>query len=157
MTTSPTPEPPESPGSHERETWSPSRGGRDESFGGWHKVAAVHRYYVLSSHRTFTNLVWGYHMLRSLVTGRLQNFLFMLFSPTVSSTLRSLSAVYREQGRLETAQELDKLTGEKVLNKTQQDRIAELLSATSEASESPSPSPTPSAKMQVRLLCLNWP
>jgi hypothetical protein len=51
---------------------------------------------------------------------------------------------------VETAQELDKLTGEKVLNKSQQDRIAELLSATSEASDSPSPSPTPSAKMQVR-------
>jgi hypothetical protein len=50
---------------------------------------------------------------------------------------------------METAQELDKLTGEKVLNKSQQDRIAELLSATSEASDSPSPSPTPSAKMQV--------
>ena len=49
MTSSPTPEPPDSPGSHEREVWSPSRGGRDESFGGWHKVAAVHRYYVLLS------------------------------------------------------------------------------------------------------------
>ena len=69
----------------------------------------------------------------------------------MSSTLRSLSTVYREQGRLETAQELDKLTGEKVLNKTQQDRIAELLSAASETSNSPSPSPTPSAKMQVKL------
>ena len=74
---------------------------------------------------------------------------FFTCSPTVSSTLRSLSAVYREQGRVETAQELDKLTGEKVLNKSQRDRIAELLSATSEASDSPSPSPTPSAKMQV--------
>ena len=69
--------------------------------------------------------------------------------------MRSLSAVYREQGRLETAQELDKLTGEKVLNKSQQDRIAELLSATSEASDSPSPSPTPSAKMQVRMSSSN--
>ena len=69
----------------------------------------------------------------------------------MSSTLRSLSTVYREQGRLETAQELDKLTGEKVLNKTQQDRIAELLSAASETSDSPSPSPTPSAKMQVHV------
>ena len=51
MTSSPTPEPPDSPGSREREAWSPSRGGRDESFGGWHKVAAVHRYvlYVLLS------------------------------------------------------------------------------------------------------------
>ena len=77
---------------------------------------------------------------------------FMFPSPTVSSTLRSLSAVYREQGRLETAQELDKLTGEKVLNKSQQDRIAELLSATSEASDSPAPSPTPSAKMQVGVI-----
>ena len=67
----------------------------------------------------------------------------------MSSTLRSLSAVYREQGRVETAQELDKLTGEKVLNKSQRDWIAELLLATSEASDSPSPSPTPSAKMQV--------
>jgi hypothetical protein len=48
MTSSPTPEPPDSPGSHEREAWSPSRG-RDESFGGWHKVAAAHRYAELSS------------------------------------------------------------------------------------------------------------
>ena len=48
MTSPPTPEPPDSPSDHEREAWSPSRGGlgRDESFGagGWHKVAAVHRY-----------------------------------------------------------------------------------------------------------------
>ena len=65
------------------------------------------------------------------------NFSLSFNSPTVSSTLRSLSAVYREQGRVETAQELDKLTGEKVLNKSQRDRIAELLSATSEASDSP--------------------
>ena len=78
------------------------------------------------------------------------------FSPTVSSTLRSLSTIYREQGRLETAQELDKLTGEKVLNKSQQDRLAELLAAANEATDStsPSPSPSPAAKMQVRLKAL---
>lgn len=73
-----------------------------------------------------------------------------LFSPTVKSTLQSLSAVYKGQGRLETAKELDKLTEVKVLNKSQQDRIAEILSGTSEASDSPSPSPTPSTKTQVR-------
>ena len=73
-------------------------------------------------------------------------------SPTVSSTLRSLSTVYREQGRLETAQELDKLTTEKTLNKTQQNRIAELLAAseaTDSSSPSPSPSPSQSSKAQV--------
>ena len=69
----------------------------------------------------------------------------------MSSTLRSLSTVYREQGRLETAQELDKLTGEKVLNKSQQDRVAELLAA-SEAAESPSPSASPASKIQVRIV-----
>lgn len=35
-------------------------------------------------------------------------------SPTVSSTLKSLSTVYREQGREETAKELEQLTKEKV-------------------------------------------
>ena len=39
---------------------------------------------------------------------------FLPASPTVSSTLRSLSNVYREQGQLETAEELEKLTKEKV-------------------------------------------
>ena len=68
----------------------------------------------------------------------------------MSSTLRSLSTIYREQGRLETAQELDKFTGEKVLNKSQQDRLAELLAAANEATDSTSPSPSPAAKMQVR-------
>ena len=56
MTSSPTPEPPDSPGSREREAWSPSRGGRDELFGGWHKVAAVHRYVHTSLVPTLT--IW---------------------------------------------------------------------------------------------------
>ena len=35
-------------------------------------------------------------------------------SPTVNSTLRNLSNVYREQGQLDKAEELDKLTKQKV-------------------------------------------
>ena len=35
-------------------------------------------------------------------------------SPTVTSTLRGLSTAYREQGREETAKELEKLTKEEV-------------------------------------------
>ena len=45
---SPMPESPDSP--NEREVWSSSKG-RDESFGasgGWHKVAAVHRYHFFN-------------------------------------------------------------------------------------------------------------
>ena len=41
MISPPTPEPPESP--RGSEAWSPTKG-KEESFGGWHKVAAVHRY-----------------------------------------------------------------------------------------------------------------
>ena len=40
--------------------------------------------------------------------------LFHTHSPTVSSTLRGLSTAYREQGREETAKELEKLTKEEV-------------------------------------------
>ena len=38
-----------------------------------------------------------------------------LYSPTVNSTLRNLSNLYREQGQLDKAEELDRLTQQKVL------------------------------------------
>lgn len=45
-------------------------------------------------------------------------------SPTVTSTLRSLSHVYREQGHLETANQLDQLTKEEARDKA---RVAQVL------------------------------
>eukprot|EP00731_Ephydatia_muelleri_P027280 Em0019g153a len=45
-------------------------------------------------------------------------------SPTVTSTLRSLSHVYREQGHLETANQLDQLTEEEARDKA---RVAQVL------------------------------
>lgn len=65
-------------------------------------------------------------------------------SPTVSSTLRSLSNVYREQGQLETAEELEKLTKEKVLDQAQQDRVAQLLEGGGQRR-----TPSPSKNQQV--------
>ena len=52
-------------------------------------------------------------------------------SPSVSATLRSLSSVYREQGKVQTADELEKLTHSTVLD---ENRVAQLLRTDEEKS-----------------------
>ena len=62
-------------------------------------------------------------------------------SPTVTSTLRSLSHVYREQGHLETANQLDQLTKEEARDKA---RVAQVLACSD---------PPPAATLTV---CIIW-
>jgi kinesin light chain len=67
-------------------------------------------------------------------------------SPTVSSTLRNLSNVYREQGQVDKANELDQLIQQKVLDKAQQDRVFQLLSEAESSTESSLASATRAGK-----------
>jgi kinesin light chain len=69
-------------------------------------------------------------------------------SPTVNSTLRNLSNLYREQGQLDKAEELDRLTKQKTLDKSQQERVFELLSEVESSAEGSLNSATQPSKSQ---------
>ncbi|CAI8037464.1 Kinesin light chain 1 [Geodia barretti] len=66
----------------------------------------------------------------------------------VNSTLRNLSNLYREQGQLDKAEELDRLTQQKTLDKSQQDRVFELLSEVESSAEGSLSSATQPTKSQ---------
>ena len=116
---------------------SPTGRGKEEGYsdkGGWHKVNPPQRWAdTHQSTHTHTHACMHSHA----CTHTHARTHTHTHSPTISSTLKNLSVVYREQGRLDAANELDKLTERRTLDQSQRERMNELLS---DFSSSPAPS-----------------